>query len=59
MPNLFGTAMRASTEQSLVGDGFWPEARDRRDSPKLSNTGSSKLASDCFREHERNGARGQ
>lgn len=30
-------------------DCFWPEARDRRGSPKLSTTGRSKPTSDCFR----------
>lgn len=37
---------------------FWPEVRDRRDSPKLPISDDSKPVSDCFREHERNGAPG-
>ena len=40
-------------------DCSWPEARDRRGSSKLSITGSSKPASDCFRGLDRNGALGQ
>lgn len=39
-------------------DCFWPAARDRRGSPKLSITGRSKPTSDCFRGVDRNGALG-
>ncbi|WP_255501817.1 hypothetical protein [Comamonas sp. CMM02] len=33
----------------LLEDRYWPEARDHRGPQKLSITGSSKPASDCFR----------
>lgn len=43
----------------LMKGCFWPEARDRHDSPKLSITCSSKPVSGCFRGLGRNGTLGQ